>query len=366
MKQWCKMGHGANELPGSKLCQPRPMHKPLTFNPSQSLWDAVGNTPLIRIESLSRLTGCEIFGKAEFMNPGGSIKDRAAKFMIAGAVEREQLRPGGTIVEGTAGNTGIGLAMLGRERGYRVVVTMPDNQAQEKYELLAAMGAVIHKVPVVPFSNQQHFFHAARRLSEEPQHVAQWYWANQFENLDNRDAHFTTTGPEIFAQAHGKIDVFLSGVGTGGTIAGVGCYLKQRDARIRVIAIDPAGSGIFSYVKTGVLSSQGSSITEGIGIMRLTANFTSAIIDDAVQCSDQAMIEMLYHLAAEDGLVVGTSAALNVRAAYDLAMQHRGSGMRIVTILCDHGSRYTSKIFNPAFLQSKGLVVRGLSAEATQ
>jgi cysteine synthase A len=323
-----------------------------------TLWDSVGNTPLLRIASLSKRTGCEIFGKAEFMNPGASIKDRAAKSMIAGAEARGELKPGGTIVEGTAGNTGIGLTMLGRERGYRVVVTMPDNQAREKYELLAAMGADVRKVAVVPFSNPNHFFHQARELAA--QHG--WYWANQFENLDNSNAHFTTTGPEIAAQA-GHVDVLVSAVGTGGTIAGVSRYLKSKFPELKVIAVDPDGSGIYSYVKTGELKCSGSSITEGIGIMRVTANFATAQIDDAVHLSDQPMLEMLYHLAAEDGLVVGTSAALNMRAAYDYAMAHRGSGQRIVTLLCDHGSRYTSKVFNPEFLASKQLVPRGLPAE---
>ncbi len=328
-----------------------------TSNRTSTLWDSVGNTPLLRIASLSKLTGCEIFGKAEFMNPGASIKDRAAKSMIAGAEARGELTPGGTIVEGTAGNTGIGLAMLGRERGYKVVVTMPDNQAREKYELLAAMGADVRKVAVVPFSNPKHFFHQARELAA--QHG--WYWANQFENVDNSAAHFTTTGPELAAQA-GHIDVLVSAVGTGGTIAGVSRYLKAQFPALKVIAVDPDGSGIYSYIKTGELKCAGSSITEGIGIMRVTANFATALIDDAVHLGDQAMLEMLYHLAAEDGLVVGTSAALNVRAAYDYAMAHRGSGQRIVTLLCDHGSRYTSKVFNPEFLASKQLVARGLPA----
>jgi cysteine synthase len=323
---------------------------------TSTLWDSVGNTPLLRIASLSKATGCEIFGKAEFMNPGGSIKDRAAKSMIAGAEQRGELPAGGTIVEGTAGNTGIGLAMLGRERGYRVVVTMPDNQAREKYELLAAMGAEVHQVPVVPFANPNHFFHQARLLSE--QHG--WYWANQFDNLDNSAAHYLTTGPEIAAQA-GHVDALISAVGTGGTIAGIGRALKEKFPAVKVVAVDPDGSGIYSYVKTGALKCSGSSITEGIGIMRITANFATAHIDDAMHLSDQPMIEMLYHLAAHDGLVVGTSAALNVRAAYEYAMAHRGSGQRIVTLLCDHGSRYTSKIFNREFLQSKDLHPRPLS-----
>ncbi len=324
---------------------------------TSTLWDSVGNTPLLRIASLSKLTGCEIFGKAEFMNPGASIKDRAAKSMIAGAEARGELRPGGTIVEGTAGNTGIGLAMLGRERGYNVVVTIPDNQAREKYELLGAMGADVRQVPVVPFANPNHFFHQARELSV--QHG--WYWANQFENLDNSGAHYTTTGPEIFAQA-GHVDVLVSAVGTGGTIAGVSRFLREKFPALHVLAVDPDGSGIYSYVKTGEFKCSGSSITEGIGIMRATANFATGRVDDVMHLSDQPMLEMLYHLAAHDGLVVGTSAALNVRGAYEYAMAHRGSGKRIVTMLCDHGSRYTSKVFNREFLATRNLVPRGLQA----
>ena len=324
---------------------------------TSTLWDSVGNTPLLRIASLSKLTGCEIFGKAEFMNPGASIKDRVAKSMIAGAEARGDLRPGGTIVEGTAGNTGIGLAMLGRERGYNVVVTMPDNQAREKYELLGAMGADVRQVPVVPFDNPSHFFHQARELSEHHG----WYWANQFENPDNREAHYTTTGPEIAAQA-GHVDVLVSAVGTGGTIAGVSRFLREQFPLLHILAVDPDGSGIYSYVKTGQLKCSGTSITEGIGIMRVTANFATAIIDDAMHLSDQAMLEMLYHLAAHDGLVVGTSAALNVRAAYEYALAHRDTGKRIVTLLCDHGSRYTSKVFNKEFLATRNLVPRGLQA----
>jgi cysteine synthase A len=319
-----------------------------------ALWDAVGNTPLLRIASLSRLTGCEILGKAEFMNPGGSIKDRAAKGMIRDAEARGLLRPGGTIVEGTAGNTGIGLGLLGRERGYRVVVTMPDNQAREKYELLEAMGVEIRRVPPVPFADQRHFFHQARALSEREG----WFWANQFENVSNGDFHLESTGPEIDEQCEGRYDVLVSSVGTGGTISGVSRYLKARNPSVKVVLADPLGSGLYCFVREGKVETQGSSITEGIGIMRITENFRRARVDEAVRVSDQEMIDMLYHLAREDALVVGTSAALNVWAAYQLALRHRGQGLRIVTFLCDHGSRYTSKVFNPEFLASKGLAPR--------
>jgi cysteine synthase A len=320
------------------------------------LWDVVGDTPLLRIESLSRLTGCEILGKAEFMNPGGSIKDRAAKGMIRRAEGEGKLRPGSTIVEGTAGNTGIGLGLLGVERGYRVVVTMPDNQAREKYDLLEAMGVDVRKVPVVPFANPAHFFHQARILAEKEG----WFWANQFENTANGDFHAETTGPEIFAQCEGRVDVLVSAVGTGGTLSGTSRYLKSRRPETRVVLVDPAGSGLYCWVREGKLEASGSSITEGIGIMRITENFRQARVDEAVRVSDQEMIEMLYHLAREDALVVGTSAALNVRAAYEYARRHRGEGLRIVTFLCDHGSRYASKVFDPEFLASKSLVPRPL------
>jgi len=321
-----------------------------------TLWDSVGNTPLLRIGSLSKRIGCELLGKAEFMNPGGSIKDRAAKGMIGRAEAEGRLKPGATIVEGTAGNTGIGLGLLGRERGYRVVVTMPDNQAREKYDVLEAMGVEVRRVPVVPFANPGHFYHAAKALSE--QHG--WWWANQFENPANGDFHYESTGREIWEQCEGKVDVLVSAVGTGGTLSGVSRYLKEKNPKLRVVLVDPPGSGLYCWVKDGKVEGAGGSITEGIGIMRLTENFKRARIDEAVRLTDQEMIETLYHLAREDSLLVGTSAALNVRAAYEVAKKHRGEGLRIVTFLCDHGSRYTSKIFNPEFLASKSLQVRPL------
>lgn len=318
---------------------------------ASSLWDSVGNTPLLRLDSLSRRTGCELFGKAEFMNPGGSIKDRAAKGMIRDAEARGLLSKGSTIVEGTAGNTGIGLAVLGIERGYRVVVTMPDNQAREKYEYLEAMGVDVRRVPVVPFANPGHFYHQARALSE--QHG--WFWANQFENPANGDFHAETTAEELWAQTGGRLDVLVASVGTGGTLGGVSRALKQKNPKLEVVLLDPLGSGLFCHVTEGKVEGSGSSITEGIGIMRLTENFRRAKIDSALRVTDQQMIEMLYHLARTDALVVGTSAALNVRGAYEVARRAQGSGKRIVTFLCDHGSRYASKVFNAEFLASKGL-----------
>ena len=321
-----------------------------------TLWDSVGNTPLLRLGTLSRRTGNEVLGKAEFMNPGGSIKDRAAKGMIRDAEAKGLLKPGSTIVEGTAGNTGIGLTLLGRERGYRVVVSMPDNQAKEKYEFLEAMGADVRKVPPVPFSNENHFFHQARKLAE----ANGWFWANQFENPANGDSHYETTGPEIWEQCEGKVDVLIASCGTSGTLSGTSRYLKEKNPNLEVVLVDPFGSGLYTQVKEGKLEATGGSITEGIGIMRLTENFKRARIDDAVRVSDQEMLEMAYHLAREDALVVGTSAALNVRAAYELAKARRGQNLRIVTFLCDHGSRYASKVFNPEFLAAKSLQVRPL------
>ncbi|MBK7537359.1 MAG: cysteine synthase A [Myxococcales bacterium] len=325
--------------------------------PITTLWNAVGQTPLFVLGSLSRATGNEILGKGEMLNPGGSVKDRTAKGLISAAEASGELAPGGTIVEGTAGNTGIGLTLLGRERGYRVVVVMPDNQAAEKYALLAAMGAEVRTVPAVPFANQGHFFHTARRLAEEHG----WFWANQFENPANGEIHYRTTGPEIWEQCEGKVDVVVSAAGTGGTISGVSRYLKERNPKVEVVLVDPLGSGLYSYVKEGVLKSTGSSITEGIGIMRITENFRAAHVDDALQIPDQEMIDMLYHLARYDAQVVGTSAALNVAAAYRIAAARRGQGLRIVTFLCDHGSRYASRVFNPEFLASKSLTPRPLA-----
>jgi cysteine synthase len=322
--------------------------------PIGALWDAVGNTPLLRIASLSRLTGCEILGKAEFMNPGGSIKDRAAKGMIQQAEADGLLKPGGTIVEGTAGNTGIGLGILGRERGYRVVVTMPDDQAREKYQALEALGVEVRKVPPVPFANPNHFYHQARTLSEREG----WFWANQFENPANGEFHYRTTGPEIHAQCEGKVDALVAAAGTSGTISGVSRYLKEQDPRVRVVLADPFGSGLYCWLREGKVEGSGKSMTEGIGIMRITENMRRARVDEAMRVSDQDMLDTVHHLAREDALVVGTSSALNVFAAFVVARRHRGEGLRIVTFLCDHGSRYASKLSDAAYLASRGLVAR--------
>ncbi len=317
-----------------------------------SLSFAVGNTPLIKIQSLSKISGCEIFGKAEFLNPGGSIKDRAALGMINAAENRGQLISGSILVEGTAGNTGIGLATLAADRGYKCLIVMPNNQAQEKYDILKALGAELVLVPPVPFANENHFYHTAKKLASETPNS---FWVNQFENLANFQQHFETTGPEIWDQTEGKISAFVSSSGTGGTIAGVSQYLKSKNPAVHIRLVDPMGSGLHHYLKTGTLKSEGTSITEGIGNMRLTENFKKVKIDDSVQVHDQKMISMLYYLAKEDGLLVGTSAALNVMGSFLYAMENKNSGKQIVTVLCDSAIRYQSKIFNSEFLKSQNL-----------
>ena len=312
----------------------------------------VGETPLIKITSLSKLSGCEIFGKAEYLNPGGSIKDRAALGIINQAEKDGMLLPGYSLVEGTAGNTGIGLATIAAQKGYRCVIVMPAKQAQEKYDTLNALGVELIIVPPVPFANENHFYHTAKKIASERPNS---FWANQFENPANYLEHYRTTGPEIWQQSDQKIAAFISAVGTGGTLAGVSKFLKEKNNSIHIRLVDPMGSGMYSFFKTGTIASTGSSITEGIGIMRLTTNFKAAVIDEAVQIDDQKMISMLYHLARHDGLLVGTSAALNVCAAYQYALENKNSGKIIVTMLCDSASRYQSKIFNSDFLKEKGL-----------
>lgn len=318
-----------------------------------SAWDKVGNTPLLYIKSLSDQTGCHIWGKAEFQNPGGSIKDRAAKQMILEAEAAGQLSAGGTIVEGSAGNTGIGLAVLGVPRGYRVVITMPNNQAREKVEELHKLGAEVIEVPPCPFADPAHFYHQARLFAEKNPGV---FWANQFENLANYRAHYQNTGPEIYDQTDGKIDFFIASVGTGGTAAGVTRYLKEKKPQVQTVVADPFGSGIYEYLQNGQFKSEGSSITEGIGIMRLTANFKLAQVDRCLRISDQTMIDMLYQLKEEDQLIVGTSSALNLAATYTIAKEYQNSGKYFVTMLCDHGDRYKSKIFSEAWLKEKNLI----------
>ncbi|AFY01414.1 cysteine synthase A [Bdellovibrio bacteriovorus] len=322
-----------------------------------SVSDVVGHTPLIKLQSLSKITGCEIFAKAEYLNPGGSVKDRTALGIIQSAEKQGLLKPGYTIVEGTAGNTGIGLATLAAQRGYRCVIVMPDNQAKEKYDALHALGVELVKVAPCPFANPNHFYHTARTLAESRPNA---FWANQFENTANFEIHYKTTGPEVWAQMDQKVDAFVSSVGTGGTLAGVSAYLKEQDSKVHTLLADPMGSGLYSFVKTGKFESQGSSITEGIGIMRLTENFKKARVDEAVQIHDEQMLSMLYYLAQHEGLLVGTSAALNIFAAYQYALQNQGKGLRIATVMGDSALRYQSKVFNPDFLKEKNLQIKPL------
>jgi len=322
------------------------------MNNSQSLEFNVGNTPLILLKNLSQMTGCEIYGKAEFLNPGGSVKDRTALGIVRDAFRDGKLQIGGSLFEGTAGNTGIGLAMFAPLFGYICHVVMPDNQAQEKYDILKALGAKLITVPPCPFANPAHFYHTAKRLSEE---TPGSFWGNQFENLANYRVHYETTGPEIWKQTEGKVDVFCAATGTGGTLAGVSNFLKEKNPNVKCLLVDPLGSGLYQHFLTGEMKSTGSSITEGIGIMRLTANYQKVLADEAMQVNDSQMISMLYYLAQKEGLLVGTSAALNVYAAFEIAKRHRGSGKKIVTVLCDSALRYQSKIFNAEFLASKGL-----------
>lgn len=318
-----------------------------------TLSNCIGNTPMIYIQSLSKITGCHIWGKAEFMNPGGSVKDRTALGIITTAEKNQTLKPGMCIIEGTAGNTGIGLAMIAASKGYKCKVVMPNNQSEEKYQILTAYNAEILKVPPCPFSDQNHFYHTARKISEsEPE---KYFWANQFENLANYEIHYQTTGPEIWNQLHDKIDIFCSSSGTGGSLGGISCFLKEKNKTISTVLIDPMGSGLYHYFHSKEMKSQGSSVTEGIGIMRLTENFKKALIDDALQIDDQKMISMLYHVAYNDGLLIGTSAGLNLYGAYELAKKNQNSGKNIVTLLCDSALRYQSKVFNPQWLKEKNL-----------
>jgi cysteine synthase len=313
----------------------------------------VGNTPLIRLHSFSEETGCEILGKAEFLNPGGSVKDRAALFMIEEAEAKGLLKPGGTVVEGTAGNTGIGLAHICNAKGYRCLIVIPDTQSQEKMDALRVLGADVRAVPAVPYSDPNNYVKLSGRLAAETENAI---WANQFDNLANRQAHYQTTGPEIWQQTDGNVDAWVAATGTGGTYAGVAMYLKEQNPNVRTILADPMGSSLYSYVKTGELKSEGSSVTEGIGNSRVTQNLEGAPIDDAIQIDDQDCLQVVYQLLQRDGLFMGGSVGINVGAAVALAHQ-LGPGHTIVTVLCDSGTRYQSKLFNPQWLAAKGLSV---------
>ena len=320
--------------------------------------ETVGNTPLIKLGRVSEQTGCTILGKAEFLNPGGSVKDRAALYIILDAEQRGLLRPGGLIVEGTAGNTGIGLALVGNARGYRTLIVIPETQSQEKKDLLRLCGAKLREVPAVPYKNPNNYVHVAERLAQqlaerEPEGVL---YANQWDNTANRDGHYRSTGPEIWEQTDGQIDGFTCAIGTGGTLAGVSQFLKERNPAIVTAAADPLGAAMYSYFKTGELKAEGSSITEGIGQSRITKNLEQAPIDDAFQIPDDEALPVLFDLLQYEGLCLGGSSGINVAGAICMARQ-LGPGHTIVTVLCDSGSRYQSKLFNPVFLKEKGLPV---------
>src|SRR5215510_9916705 len=320
--------------------------------------DAIGNTPLIKLRRASEQTGCTILGKAEFMNPGQSVKDRAALFIIQDAVKSGRLRPGGIIVEGTAGNTGIGLALVGNALGFRSVIVIPETQSQEKKDALRVCGAELVEVPAVPYANPNNYVKLSGRLAEqlaktEPNGAI---WANQFDNVANRDGHLQTTGPEIWNQTDGRVDGFSCAVGTGGTLAGVGIALKERKRSVTIALADPFGAAVYSYYTTGVLQSEGSSITEGIGQGRITKNLEGAPIDAAYQIPDAEAVALVFDLLEHEGLCLGGSSGINIAGAIRLA-RDLGPGHTIVTVLTDYGTRYQSKLFNPEFLRSKGLPV---------
>jgi cysteine synthase A len=317
---------------------------------------AIGNTPLVRLRRASEATGCTVLGKCEFMNPGGSVKDRAALYIVLDAERRGALRKGGLIVEGTAGNTGIGLALVGRARGYRTRIVIPETQSQEKKDMLRLCGAELVEVPAVPFRDPNHYVHVAERLAKElaevePEGVL---YANQWDNRANRQAHYETTGPEIWQQSGGRIDGFVSAIGTGGTLSGVGSFLKEKRRDVVVALADPEGAAMYAWFKRGVLESRGSSITEGIGQGRVTGNVEGARVDEAYQIPDAEALPLLFELLQQEGICAGGSSAINLAGAIRLA-KDLGPGHTIVTLLCDHGSRYATKLFDPAFLAARGL-----------
>ena len=322
------------------------------------LVDSIGNTPLIRLKRASEETGCEILGKAEFLNPGQSVKDRAALGIIQDAVARGELNPGGVIVEGTAGNTGIGLALVAAPLGFRTVIVIPETQSQEKKDMLRLAGATLVEVPAVAYANPNNYVKVSGRLAEalaktEPNGAI---WANQFDNVANRQAHIDTTGPEIWEQTQGKVDGFICAVGTGGTLAGIGIALKECNKNIKIGLADPMGAALYSYYTTGELKAEGSSITEGIGQGRITANLVDAPVDAAFQIPDEEALPIVFDLLEHEGLCLGGSSGVNIAGAIRLAKE-LGPGHTIVTILCDYGTRYQSKLFNPEFLRSRNLPV---------
>lgn len=320
------------------------------------LVDSIGNTPMIRLKRASEETGCEILGKAEFLNPGQSVKDRAALYIINDAVKRGALKPGGVIVEGTAGNTGIGLALVGNALGFRSVIVIPETQSQEKKDMLRLCGAELIEVPAVPYKDPNNYVKYSGRLAEElaAKEPNGAIWANQFDNVANRQAHIETTGPEIWKQTDGKVDGFICAVGTGGTLAGTGMALKERNKNIQIGLADPMGAALYHYYKHGELKAEGTSITEGIGQGRITANLEDAPIDQAFQIPDEEALPIVFDLLKHEGLCLGGSSGINIAGAIRLARE-LGPGHTIVTILCDYGTRYQSKLFNPAFLREKNL-----------
>ncbi len=325
---------------------------------NQDVVDAIGHTPLIKLRRASDLTGCTILGKAEFMNPGQSVKDRAALYIIRDAMERGTLRPGGVVVEGTAGNTGIGLALVANALGFRTVIVIPNTQSQEKKDMLRLCGAELIEVPAVPYSNPNNYVKLSGRIAAqlaitEPNGAI---WANQFDNVANRQAHIETTALEIWEQTDGKVDGFVCSVGSGGTLAGVSMGLKAKNPDIKIKLADPLGSALYNFYTKGVLKSEGSSITEGIGQGRITANLDGALIDGAYQITDQEAVPIIYDMLEHEGICLGGSSGINIAGAMRLA-EEMGPGYIIVTILCDYGSRYQSKLFNPEFMRSKNLPV---------
>ena len=311
----------------------------------------IGNTPLIRLNSFSEETGCEILGKAEFLNPGGSVKDRAALYIVEQAEKEGRLKPGGTVVEGTAGNTGIGLAHICNAKGYKCVIIIPETQSQEKMDTLRTLGAQVRPVPAVPYRDPNNYVKLSGRIAEEMNNAI---WANQFDNLANRQAHYETTGKEIWEQTDHKIDAWVASTGTGGTFAGVTLFLKEQNPQIQCVLADPMGSGLYSYVKTGEIKIEGSSITEGIGNSRITVNMENVPIDDAIRIDDDEALRVIYQLLNKDGLFMGGSVGINVGAAVALAKK-LGPGHTIVTVLCDGGARYQSRLYNAEWLNSRGL-----------
>ena len=323
-----------------------------------SFIDLIGNTPLMRLNAVSDATGCEILGKCEFLNPGGSVKDRAALFIIREAERRGALKPGGMIVEGTAGNTGIGLALVGNALGYRSVIVIPETQSDEKKDMIRLCGAKLIEMPAVPYRDPNNYVKYSGQLAEElnGKEPNGAIWANQFDNVANRQSHVETTGPEIWHQTGGKIDGFTCAVGTGGTLAGVSMYLKSRREDIVIGLADPMGASLYNFYTHGTLKAEGSSITEGIGQGRITANLEGAPVDIAFQIPDDEGLPLIFDLVKQEGLILGGSSAINIAGAKRLA-EHLGPGHTIVTILCDYGNRYHSKLFNPAFLKERGLPI---------